>query len=87
MKVVEIKSISRKDVPIYYRRLYTGIAVVELINGNAEASIEFQVEHMPTGQKVVAITALEDVDYPLVPLHKELKKFIEALDSDGSLPN
>jgi hypothetical protein len=27
------------------------------------------------------------VDYPLVPLQKELKKYIGSLDSEGKLPN
>ena len=87
MKVVEIKNIVRKDVPIYYRRLYTGIAVLDLINKPVEVSLDFQIEHKPTGQIETSITSMGKVDYPLVPLQKELRQFIGALDSDGKLPN
>ena len=87
MKVVTIKNIIRKDVPIYYRRLYTGIAVLELINTPQEVPLDFQIEHKPTGAVEIAITLSKKVDYPLIPLQKELKKFIGDLDSAGQLPN
>ena len=86
MKISEIKNIVRKDVPIYYRRLYTGIAVLELINKPMDVPIDFQIEHKPTGQTEINITLSQRVDYPLVPLLKELKKFIGDLDSSGKLP-
>ena len=87
MKIIEIKDIVRKDVPIYYRRLYTGVAVLELINKNAEVPLSFQIEQKPTGQTEITITSMGEVDYPLVPLRRELKKAIGDLDSNGNLPN
>jgi len=87
MKIIEIKNIVRKDVPIYYRRLYTGIVVLELINKPQDIPLNFQIEHKPTGQTEILITLMEKVDYPLVPLQKELKKYIVELDSAGKLPN
>ncbi|MCL2320162.1 MAG: hypothetical protein FWC45_08755 [Treponema sp.] len=87
MKVVEIKNIIRKDVPIYYRRLYSGIAVMELINDPVEIPLDFQIEQKPTGHVEIGVTLSKKVDYPLVPLQKELKSFIGALDSNGKLPN
>jgi hypothetical protein len=87
MKVLEIKDIVRKDVPIYYRRLYSGNVVLELINKPLQTPIEFQIEHMPTGQIAINVTLIEKVDYPLVPLMKELKNFISGLDSGGKLPD
>jgi hypothetical protein len=86
MKIIEIKNIVRKDVPIYYRRLYTGIAVLELVNKSIEVPLEFQIEHMPTGHIEISIIKIEKVDYPLVPLQKELKAYIGAMDADGKLP-
>jgi hypothetical protein len=86
MKVVEVKNIVRKDVPIYYRRLYSGIAVLELLSDKVDVPLDFQIEHMPTGQTEINLTLHEKVDYPLVSLQKELKSFIGALDSDGKLP-
>jgi hypothetical protein len=87
MKILEIKDIVRKDVPIYYRRLYSGNLVLELINKPLETPIEFQIEHKPTGQIEISVTLPQKVDYPLVPLVKELKNFISTLDSGGKLPN
>jgi hypothetical protein len=86
MRISEIKNIVRKDVPIYYRRLYSGVAVIELINAPIEVSLDFQVEQKPTGQTEISIILAQKVDYPLVPLQKELKKFIGDLDSTGKLP-
>ena len=87
MQIVEIKNIVRKQLPIYYRRLYTGVAVMTLINKPIEISLEFQIEHKPTGLLDINLNLAEQVDYPLIPLHKELKKFIGDLDSDGKLPD
>jgi hypothetical protein len=87
VRVLEIKNIVRKDFPIYYRRLYVGDAVVELINRSVETPIEFQIEHMPTGRIEISVTFQKTVDYPLVPLVKELKNFISVLDSGGKLPD
>jgi len=87
MKVTEIKDILRKDVPIYYRRLYTGIAIIELVHNHIEVPLDFQIEHKPTGHTEIAVTLSEKVDYPLVPLQRELKKFIGDLDSNGKLPD
>ena len=86
MKIIEIKNITRKELPIYYRRLYTGLVVLELMNRNIESQLEFQIEHKPTGQTEINLNLSENIDYPLVPLHKELKNFIGALDSTGKLP-
>jgi hypothetical protein len=87
MKVVEIKGIFRKDVPIYYRRLYTGILVLELLKNPVEVPLDFQIEHKPTGHIEISIISMGTVDYPLVPLHKEIKQFISTMDSEGKLPN
>lgn len=87
MKIIELKNIVRKDFPIYYRRLYTCIVLMELVNKAAEIAMDFQIEHKPTGQIEITITSMGKVDYPLVPLQKELKKIIGELDSGGKLPN
>ncbi|MDR2747133.1 MAG: hypothetical protein LBB77_06745 [Treponema sp.] len=87
MKILEVKNIVRKDVPIYYRRLYTCVAVIEVINKSQSIRLDFSIEHKPTGQKEILITFIDKVDYPLVPLNSALKKAIDDLDSAGSLPN
>jgi len=86
MKIMDIRNVVRKDVPIYYRRIYSGLAVMELVNKPVEVPLDFQIEQKPTGQIEIGITLAQKVDYPLVPLQKELKKFIGDLDSIGKLP-
>jgi hypothetical protein len=85
MKILSIKDIVRKDVPIYYRRLFSGVAVLELINQSVERKIDFSIETKPTGQKDISVTFTDPVDYPLVPLVREIKKFLDDLDRSGGL--
>ncbi len=87
MKVQTIKDMVRKDVPIYYRRLYTGVAVMELAKKPENYRIDFSIEHKPTGVKEISVAFLDKVDYPLIPLTKKLKDFIDILDSNGGLPD
>jgi hypothetical protein len=86
MKILEIKNIVRKNVPIYYRMFYTGIVRMELTNKTVEHQIDFSIEMLPTGDKKILITPVQPIDYPLIPLLRELKATITALDADGKLP-
>ncbi|GHV67350.1 hypothetical protein AGMMS49928_04140 [Spirochaetia bacterium] len=86
MKILEIKNVTRKDVPIYYRRLYSGVAVIELINNQQEYPVDVSIEHKPTGEKEILVTFTNPPDYPLVPLVKEIKKFIDIMDLKGGFP-
>ena len=86
MRITSIKNLARKDVPIYYRRLFSGTLVLELLGATAESPIDFTVETKATGINEVIINRMGDVDYPLLPLIKEIKKFISLLDKTGELP-
>jgi hypothetical protein len=86
MKILLIKNVVRKDVPIYYRRLFSGVAVLELLKKTVERRIDFSIETKPTGAREISVTLIDEVDYPLVPLNRELKKFIDQLDDNGELP-
>jgi hypothetical protein len=87
MTVAAIKDIIRKDIPIYYRLLYTGVAVIELSGKQADYRIDFSIEIKPTGMKEITVTFLDEVDYPLVPVLREMKKIIETMHSNGELPD
>jgi hypothetical protein len=87
MKVVSLKDMIRKDVPIYYRKLYTGVAVIELNDKQKDYRIDFSIEYKPTGQKEINLTFIDSVDYPLVPLNKELKNYILDMEINGGLPD
>ena len=86
MKILEIKELVRKDVPLYYRMYYSGIVVVELINKTLELRLDFSIETKPTGKKEILLTIAQPIDYPVVPFTKALKQLILELDNAGSLP-
>jgi len=87
MKIISIKDMIRKDVPIYYRKLFTGVAVIELNKGPEDYRIDFSIEYKPTGHKDITIKFIDTIDYPLVPVNKELKTYIEELENAGGLPD
>jgi hypothetical protein len=87
MRVEAIKDLSRKDVPIYYRRHFSGTLIIEIVNKTAESHIDFTIETKPTGVNEVIINHMDQVDYPLLPLNKEIKKFLSVLDETGGLPS
>jgi hypothetical protein len=87
MNVVAIKDTVRKDIPIYYRLLYTGVSVIELSGKEANYRIDFSIEIKPTGKKEINVTFLDEVDYPLVPIMRDLKKMIESMHDNGELPD
>jgi len=87
MKIVAVKDIIRKDVPIYYRLLFTGVAVIELTKGAENYRIDFTIEIKPTGVKEISITFLDNIEYPLLPVIKELKVFIDKMHEDELLPD
>jgi len=87
MKIVTIKDMIRKDVPIYYRKLYTGVAVIEINNNNMDFRVDFSIEYKPTGQKDIGVSFIDKVDYPLIPITNELKNYINELDTANALPD
>jgi 2-methylaconitate cis-trans-isomerase PrpF len=87
MKILTLKDMIRKDVPIYYRKLYTSVAVIELNNKQNDYRIDFSIEIKPTGQKEINVTFIDAVDYPLIPVIRELKQYINDLDSAQGLPD
>jgi len=87
MKIISIKDMIRKDVPIYYRKLYTGVAVIELNNNLVDYRIDFSIEYKPTGHRDINVSFIDKVDYPLIPINNELKNYINELEIAGGLPD
>ena len=87
MKIISIKDMIRKDVPIYYRKLYTGVAVIDFNDKQTDFRIDFAIEYKPTGHKEVTVNFLDNIDYPLIPVSKELKNYIAELENVGGLPD
>lgn len=86
MKVLELKNVSRKDVPIYYRREFQAEAVFQFMETKTESLIDFALEQTPMGSMRVHVEFLEKPEYPVIPLLQVLKTYILALDKEGGLP-
>jgi hypothetical protein len=86
MKIINLEDIQRTDSPIYYRRFYSGVLTMEIMAKTIERKIDFKIELMPTGKKDIVVTFDKTVDYPVVPLMRELKKYLDELDRSGQLP-
>jgi hypothetical protein len=86
MIVVELLNLHRKDIPLHYRKEFTGEAVLDLMNRKIQAPVEFVVERKPFGAAEVRVQVLGAVEYPLLPIIRDLKIYIADLDSRGQLP-
>ncbi len=86
MTLVEIKDITRKDLPIYYRRVFLGTAVIELQDRLMESRVEFIIETQPTGFKEISVTLLDVIEFPLVSIISGIRDRVSLLDKDGRLP-
>jgi hypothetical protein len=67
--------------------LYTGVAVIDFNDKSADFRIDFSIEYKPTGQREINISFIDTIDYPLIPVNRELKKIITEMDSNGGLPD
>lgn len=90
MRLIEVHGIKRKDTPLRYRNDFKGSAVFEyppaIGKKNEEKSIEFSVERSALGNVEVSVRLLDDIDYPVLPVIKSLKKHIFYLNKKGLLP-
>ena len=86
MDVLEIKNLYREETGLYYRRNFTGLAVIELPIKTIEMPLDFIIEVGPMGNKNFDIELKDNIDYPLLPVMKKLKEYIELLDKEGKLP-
>ena len=85
MTVLDIKDITTEEGYIYYRKSYSGVAIVEL-QTIEEIPLKFLIETSPLGEKTVDVSLEKDVHYPILPVIKELKKYILQKANEGSLP-
>jgi hypothetical protein len=59
---------------------------MEIMQKNVERSIEFSIETTPLGDKNINVIFNQPVDYPMVPLLKEVKSYLDEFDRKGGLP-
>jgi len=86
MKVIHLKNLDKKDIPLHYRNEFSGEALLSGMGKEVEKRIEFIIERLPTGQKEITVKVLDGLDYPLAPVIKNLKHHIDQLDKEGKLP-
>jgi hypothetical protein len=86
MRVLEIKDISKKNIPLHYRNEFSARAVMELPqHAQPETPMEFSLERSATGDLHIRVQLLEKIDYPLLPAIRRLKDHIRELERRGKL--
>ena len=85
MKVLGLKNIIREEGVIYYRKVFTAIAEIELPLKTIETPISFIIEMNPLGEKFIDIRFLESIEYPTLPITKLLREIINQQDYEGKL--
>jgi hypothetical protein len=87
MKVLGINSIFKEDSSLYYMNHYTANAVIELITQKVDLPVNFSVEITPLGTRNIDVNFnKDDINYPVMPLTKALKTFVDELSKNGELP-
>ena len=87
MKVMEINSILKEEGYIYYINRYKANAVIEIMTQRITFPISFSIEMNPLGLKTIDLDPLpREIDYPVIPLSKSIKEFINQMDKNGKLP-
>jgi hypothetical protein len=86
MKLIEITNIVKKDIPLHYRREFSGLAI--FIDGHdkkIKSPIRFTIEYRHTGHFDVKVNLLDSLNYPLIPTIRMLKDHIITLEKRGAL--
>ena len=86
MKVVELQNLQREEGQIFYLRKYTCDVILELPTSQEKVPVFFSIETSPMGKKIIEISFLEKVNYPLIPVKKALMEFIFTEELEGRLP-
>jgi hypothetical protein len=87
MKIIELRDIVKKDIPLHYRNEYSAMAVLEFGQKKIpeEKKIEFVLERSATGAVDIQLNFLDELNYPLLPARKLLTDHIRNLDKRGIL--
>ena len=86
MRILELKNLFREEGYIYYRRNFSGEAVIEVPGTTLYAPIDFCIETDPLGVRSIELSVASNVNYPLLPLKKALAAYILEEDKEGRLP-
>ena len=86
MRVTELKDIVPEHGQVFYMRKYKCNAVLELPTSTETTPIFFSIETSPFGKKIIEISFLKPLNYPLIPVKKALFEFILTEEMEGRLP-
>jgi len=66
---------------------YSGTAVVDIMANKVNIPLTFSIEISPLGQRTIKIDfTQESLNYPVMPIKKSLKEYINQLSLSGNLP-
>ena len=85
MVVSKLVDIERKESHIYYMQDFTATMVYSVVGKEKKGRISFCVEHKPTGEMVISVRFIDDIDYPLLPVIIDLKTTIKKLIETNEL--
>jgi len=87
MKILNLSKIKRIDeTAIYYLRSYFAIAKIRFPVEDINLPINFTIETTPMGTTNLTLSFDRNIQYPLLPLKKQLTQYIKEVDSEGKLP-
>ncbi len=86
MKILEIRNVTKKDLPLHYRNEFSGSLVYEtLAKQKEEKRVEFCLEKNALGEVDVRVNFLEEINYPLIPAIQSIKTYILDMQKKGQL--
>ena len=85
MVVSKLVDIERKESHIYYMQDFNATMIYSIVGREKKARIAFSIEHKPTGEMVITVRFIDDVEYPLLPIIIDLKTTIKKLIETNEL--
>lgn len=87
MRVLEINQLEKGEGWIYYMQRYKGNAVIEIPGQHLDVPVSFSIEIGPLGDKKIEVDDISNaINYPVFPIMKALREYINILSKEGSLP-
>lgn len=87
MRVLEINQLEKGEGWIYYMQRYKGNAVIEIPGQQLDVPVSFSIEIGPLGDKKIEVDDISNaINYPVFPIMKALREYINILSKEGSLP-
>ncbi len=85
MTIKQLDNVQKKDSFLYYRNEYSADAFFEFGNnsGIEKARVEFSIEKTAIGETRINVNISTQINYPILPAIKELKKYVVEKQAEG----